>query len=175
MTRPVSNPEDRLPMPPDEDEPTTTLDNEWDRLTPNGTVRWQKGMTARNDWDSGVVTNVWFDGCPIGAPVSVWVQCDEELPAVDILAPGAASWWPAWNDDATKGCLLGQARRAWKDEHLHVSYVRPGSNPHPASPYHPCWMAWYHVPYGGQRRVGRGETEAEALIAAIEAAAKEAP
>ena len=167
-------------MIPDEDEPTTTLDDEWDRLTPDGSVRWQKGMTARNDVDSGVVTSVWFDGWddeghPIGAPVNVWVESDEEAWPVDILAPGAASWWPGWTDDATKGCLLGQARRAWKDDRLHASYVANGSNPNPASPYHPCWMAWYNVPYGGQRRVGCGETEAEALIAAIEAAAKEAP
>ena len=76
---------------------------------------------------------------------------------------------PDLTDPATLGCLLGQVRKAWGDPHLHASYVRPGSNPNPASPYHPAWMAWYSVPFA-QRRVGRGDTEADALIAALEAA-----
>ena len=62
---------------------------------------------------------------------------------------------PDLTDTGTKGCVLALAREAWGDPHLHASYVRPGSNPDPSSPYHPCWMVWRYVPYG-RRRVGRG-------------------
>lgn len=67
---------------------------------------------------------------------------------------------PDFTDPATLGCLLAAVREAWLDEGVHAK---------PA--YWPAEGArWLALPPGGYAH-GYGETEADALIAALEAAA----
>lgn len=66
---------------------------------------------------------------------------------------------PDFTDPATLGCLLAAVREAWLDGGVHTK---------PA--YWPADGArWLAIPPGGYAH-GYGETEAEALIAALEAA-----
>ena len=72
---------------------------------------WRAGMDVSNGHDSGVVTSVWYsewdnDGNGTAAPTSVFVQFDEDLPAIDIARPGSGTWWPILTDDATWGACL---------------------------------------------------------------------
>jgi hypothetical protein len=68
---------------------------------------------------------------------------------------------PDFTDAATIGCLVAAVREAWLDEGVHAK---------PA--YRPADGArWLALPPGGYAH-GYGETEADALIAALEAAAR---
>lgn len=66
---------------------------------------------------------------------------------------------PDFDDAATKGCLVQLVREAWDDPMLHAEPEPDGS-----------WMAWFRVTPRVGHRAGGGTTEAEALVAALEAA-----
>lgn len=57
------------------------------------------------------------------------------------------------------GCLLALVREAWDDPTAHVG--------HSTSMDYPGWTVWFHDGVGS---VGPRDTEAEALLAALEAA-----
>ena len=65
-------------------------------------------------------------------------------------------------DPATLGCMLAQVREAWKCPHIHVT---------PMWDLHGHQSAWgcYAFP-ADDEPIGKGKTEAEALVAAMEAA-----
>ena len=65
---------------------------------------------------------------------------------------------PDLTDPATVGCLLALAREAWGDPCLHVGLL-------PAR-----WGVWTSQNMPLHECVGKGLTEAEALVAALEAA-----
>jgi hypothetical protein len=67
-------------------------------------------------------------------------------------------FFPDWTDPATLGCLLAMVREAWGD-----SYIYFGSS---LSTKRKRW-SWV---MGGGDCIGQGDTEAEALLAALEAA-----
>jgi hypothetical protein len=68
---------------------------------------------------------------------------------------------PDFADPATVGCLLAAAREAWDDD---GTYARPAYQPVEGN-------RWLLVPGDGGYAHGWGDTEAAALIAALEAAA----
>jgi hypothetical protein len=72
--------------------------------------------------------------------------------------PGAE---PDFTDPATVGCLLAAVREAWRDDGI---YARPAYQPVEGS-------RWLLVPGDGGYAHGWGDTEADALIDALEAAA----
>ena len=65
---------------------------------------------------------------------------------------------PDLTDPATLGCLLALVREAWGDEHLHIGRRIAG------------WGVWTSASTPMPQCVGKGDTEAEALVAALEAA-----
>jgi len=66
--------------------------------------------------------------------------------------------WPDLTDPATLGCLLALVREAWGDPCLHVGLL-------PAR-----WGVWTSQNMPLHECVGKALTEAEALVAALEAA-----
>lgn len=68
---------------------------------------------------------------------------------------------PDFTDPATVGCLLAAVREAWDDDGI---YARPAYRPVEGN-------RWLLVPGDGGYAHGWGNTEADALIAALEAAA----
>ena len=71
-------------------------------------------------------------------------------------------WLPDLSDAATRGCILELVRKAWGDPYLHCQYIIAELN------QPDCWMAIADC--GMARREFVGQTEAEALLAALEAA-----
>jgi len=67
-------------------------------------------------------------------------------------------WLPDLTDPATLGCLLALVREAWGDQHLHVGRRIAG------------WGVWTSQSTPLPECVGKGDTEAEALVAALDAA-----
>jgi hypothetical protein len=68
-------------------------------------------------------------------------------------------WLPDLTDPATLGCLLALAREAWGDPYASSRWMKP------------VWkMLVQRMGYMNYTVVGEGYTEAEALVAALEAA-----
>ena len=65
---------------------------------------------------------------------------------------------PDWRDPATLGCLLAMVRKAWGDDEIYFG-----------SSLNTKRKRWSWV-MRGVDRIGQGDTEAEALLAALEAA-----
>ena len=81
------------------------------------------------------------------------------------VVPGAL---PDFADPATCGCLLALVREAWGDERLHITPPARDRGHRFASP---DWITWKPRTHPTMNSVaGRGATEAEALVAALEAA-----
>jgi hypothetical protein len=85
------------------------------------------------------------------------------MPALD----GLQSWSPGAEPDLTSpagtGCLLATVREAWQAPYMHVVWM--GN-----TPAGPSTSSWWSACIDC-RVVGHGPTEADALIAALEAAA----
>lgn len=77
---------------------------EWGRLAVSlPGWRWMPGMLVDSGNDQGVVTVVWRSD---NEPDDVFVQYDEECPAVNITTAGDDWSRPSVDDPATAGCLL---------------------------------------------------------------------
>jgi len=123
--------------------------------------RWMPGMLAHHpNWRAGRVSHVGLTAvrvaCRYPSPVGGTEWAVPPLPITDLL--------PDLNDPATLGCVLALAREAWGRPNL-VAYYAPLAS----------GQGWYV----GDRFCGDrdypvvetpGDTEAEALVAALEAA-----
>ena len=108
--------------------------------------RWMPGMRAVSQ--SGKHWRVWSDARSVYEPEG----CMDNVPA---------EWSkdvPDLSDPATVGCLLALVREAWGDPCLHVGLL-------PAR-----WGVWTSQNMPLHECVGKALTEAEALVAALEAA-----
>ena len=116
------------------------------------------------------VTHEAFRWCRCSDGWRVWrfeFETADELegfrPGVITRHPGPAAWTVDLSDPATLGCLQWLAREAWKP--VGVLYVRP---PIAASHGEP-WDVYVVDYLGGQVWDASAESEAEALVAALEA------
>lgn len=136
------------------------LDARWSALVESGRARWSMGMWTQEVrqrdrvlplWDESVVVSEADKFCP----AYVYAHCGRGLREIH---PGAV---PDWSDGATKGALLNQVRERWGDPYLIAVW----------SPERKLWGVGSPLTIGQPGRVScTGETEAEALIAALEAA-----
>lgn len=118
--------------------------------------RWMPGMAY---WSGGIAYRIAYRCRESGT----WVAFE-----IDSVGGGDRQYGmtlqhalPDLNDPATLGCLLALVREAWGDHLLHVE------------PYH-C-AEWHVWPAPGMENdrdtaIWHGETEAAALVAALEAA-----
>ena len=109
--------------------------------------RWVAGMLAMNDWR---VLWSWPNG-------TVNVGCSGS--SEDRINPDGPLWYPDLTDPATLGCLLALVREAWRGFAV-PAHVQ-------AQPNVRGGIFW--VCFAGDRAIQR-PTEAEALVAALEAA-----
>ena len=91
---------------------------------------------------------------PSSAPGLLRGRMIGDNPSALLLAEG----WPDLTDPATVGCLLALVRKAWGAPCLYVGLL-------PAR-----WGVWTSQNLPLHECVGKGLTEAEALVAALEAA-----
>jgi hypothetical protein len=113
----------------------------------------------RDEWAPGMRRLRWAPGAPDHLAALTRVPDGPDLHDYD-REPVV----PDFTDPATVGCLLAAVREAWQDGGIHAK-----------SAYRPAEGArWLALPPGGYAH-GYGETEAEALIAALEAAAARRP
>ena len=143
------------------------LDKKWLELHDAGKVSWVSPMRER------------AEGCrfyryPGGDRTqAIWIT--EETPYENVRAllwPLLTSKYeeeadeldvPDWGDPATLGCLLGQVRKRWKDDRISSVF----------NLVYGTWMLLmplFGARAGGKRLIGCGRTEAETLLAALEAA-----
>ncbi len=118
------------------------LDEKWLDLMNDMKVRWVPGMQD----DEGSM----YVGC------GNWAEIQDF--AGFVFTGGSENPIPDWGHPATLGCLLALVREAWGDDDIYfgssLSFKR---------------KRWSWV-MGGGDRIGQGDTEAEALLAALEAA-----
>lgn len=107
--------------------------------------RWMDGMKANNDPEYGsVVSSCWSSSTSIRMPD--W-RMDEVM---------SGRWLPDLADPATLGCMLTLVREAWGEPTMSAHFYDA--------------EAWWEV-LGYRRAPGKpADTEAEALVAALEAA-----
>ena len=118
--------------------------------------RWMPGMSATADG---------YFGSPVIVDVDYGDPCLPDSWAYRGYLRGRenADRWPEdmtpdLTDPATLGCLLALVREAWGDPHLHVGRRIAG------------WGVWTSASTPMPQCVGKGDAEAEALVAALEAA-----
>jgi hypothetical protein len=103
---------------------------------------------------------------PVDGEHYMWLRGTSEHP--DVL--------PDLTDPATLGCLLALVRKAWANDGVHL--VRLHTSDHSDGPGDLVpvvwWAVWFSATYvldaDGHHHTFAGETEAEALVAALEAA-----
>mgnify|MGYP003627867122 CR=1 FL=1 len=83
----------------------------------------------------------------------------DDLEAEAYKAGGAGGQWPDLTDPATLGCLLALVRVAWGDQTISARFDDE--------------YGWWVVDGNRRAECARGEAEAEALVAALEAAGGE--
>jgi len=116
------------------------LDEKWRELVEAGRAEWAPGMRDR-----------------VGGwrwSVSSFIMQGLRIPGVGNCIEGVPDPVPDWTDPATLGALLGQVRKRWNDPAAHL--VPDGD-----------WHVRGDLPW---TQYGTGDTEAEALLAALEAA-----
>jgi hypothetical protein len=121
--------------------------------------RWMPGMAIVSDDDrsgsEALIVSV-PDECEWPELIVVFDRADHT-----IGDSNKSDWKPDLDDPATLGCLLALVREAWGDETLCA--VRDGD------------YVWRMKTCAGPRIVASGKTEAEALIAALDAAPERTP
>jgi hypothetical protein len=127
-----------------------SLDARWAKLLAEGRAEWAQGLWLR-DWDEPVVVRdddgwpCWFDSSGSDS----WERHGEDITI-------------QWEHPATLGALLGLVRERWGVPSAYLIRDRPG------------WRMWVHGMEAECIRLRiaptQGSTEAEALIAALEAA-----
>lgn len=133
------------------EEQTKDLARRWQALMAAGKARWLEGMRIVSEASSGRV----IEGCEYSDPQPMLIWYGEGATRAggglhDEDVPQGAH--PDFNDPATVGCLLAQARERWNAPRAYVASISP---------------KWFcEVPF----RTFTGATEAEAIIAALEAA-----
>ena len=139
------------------------LDEKWWELVATGRAEWMPRMVDQTG-------RIFIEHVDCGEAAWLWVADDgcEWLPVLGRL--------PDWSDPATLGALLGQVREAWGDSKISVHYDGEGevscrlgfeARSPPAK-----WvvsLAWGVDDWSGCVTKGHS-TEAEALLAALEAA-----
>ena len=115
----------------------------------------------------------WMPGMlGVTATGGVWRVEQADLTALYGAGAGPVSihetgtWFPDLTDPATVGCLLALVREAAQEPGLHVRCMLPYA-PDMSGKTPPPWVLYSGR---GQRWGDRHETEAEALVAALEAA-----
>ena len=96
--------------------------------------QWMPGMAVDSGNDLGVVTVVWRSD---NEPDDVFVQYDEECPALNIIEAGDDWSRPNPDDPATAGCLLAllgrqvtvRQRGQWVVEWRGMAPLAPGMGP----------------------------------------------
>lgn len=137
-------------------------------------------------WMGGMFWSSPTDTCPLclGHGGHRWMEADgsengERCPCAGRLGhyPGVPvaldmrGAEPDPTDPATVGCLLALVREAWACPEAHVDYSRPAL-PNNQTP----WWVWAKTGIGHDwERVAKGNTEWDALCAALWAASERAP
>ena len=99
-----------------------------------------------------------------GMSVNGMVVVDADESGLEVVRKGIVQDWgykysyPDLTDPATLGCLLALVRAAWEDDEIYFG-----------SSLNTKRKRWSWV-MRGVDRIGQGDTESEALIAALEAA-----
>ena len=121
---------------------------------------WTCWRTAEHDGKTVVATfvrNKVFGEVNCFGGFVTWDNKPADLPDTPV---SSGDLLPDLTDPATVGALLALVREAWKDPHLHVGRRIAG------------WGVWTSESTPLPQCVGKGDTEAEALIAALEAVGK---
>ena len=118
--------------------------------------RWMPGMLVTDG--VSVAYRIYHDGY-----VLRWIPNVPGWPAQDVMSLDAFREQPDMSlvleDAATKGCLLALVREAWGDPYVYAMRLNVRRQ---------IWVV--HVPSDRHNIHGEGKTEAEALVAALEAA-----
>jgi hypothetical protein len=126
--------------------------------------RWMPGMAlvygVRSTIEDRVLEHVWNDLHDESIPLGIRGKEDEgcQIPA---------KAWPDFRDPATLGCLLALVREAWESPRLRAAWVEVGATKR--GKYQSRWVMFHRETWGDAVIAG-GDTEAEALVAALEAA-----
>ena len=129
-------------------------DDDWRELGQRAVAcrgwRWMPGMRAIQDRGGGA------EPVRLGATD----EAGDEWPHPEA--------WPDLRDPATLGCLTALVREAWDEP----ASVAGRAEVFECDPMQAAWMVFPgdRHPLPGHRILGRGETEAEALVAALERA-----
>jgi len=109
-----------------------------------GGWRWLRGMLRQDDYRY-IGSGVWARWSDVHS-LTTALHAPDQLPDL--------------TDPATRGCLLALVREAWGDSEMHMALGAKGW----------VWLTGESRVYDVVIPINAGETEAEALVAALEAA-----